>query len=162
VKPHSLVDIVSRGVVRRIATDILGICGLVHPDIINKHRRRKLDILEIDASKVDRKPEVGNDVLPRPEPSARPRENMGRFTYHGFLRDWTRTDLSERIADQTTSHDGPNGFAVADPCDVTIVEATIVLTMRLGSNQYSARTPGHIQNHRHYNTPYPIHSSSDQ
>ena len=62
----SLVDIVCRGVVRRITADVLGVCGLVHPDVINEHRRRKLDIREIDAPKVDRKPEVGNDVLHRP------------------------------------------------------------------------------------------------
>ena len=79
----SLVDIVRRGVVRRIATDVLGVGGLVHPDIINEHRRRKLDIREVDASKVDRKPKVGNDVLHRPNRqhcSCRPRGNTGKFT----------------------------------------------------------------------------------
>lgn len=79
----SLVDIVCRGVVRRIAADVLGVCGLVHPNVINEHRRRKLDIREIDASKVDRKPEVGNDVLPRPDRQhcpCQPCGNTGRLT----------------------------------------------------------------------------------
>jgi hypothetical protein len=47
----------------RIATDIMSILRLIHPDIIYQHRGGVSQVVEVDAAEVQGKTQVSNDIL---------------------------------------------------------------------------------------------------
>ena len=46
-----------------VTPNILCVRRLVHPYIVDHHRRRELNVGKVDPAKVDREPEIGDDVL---------------------------------------------------------------------------------------------------
>lgn len=61
---NSRIDVISSGIIRGIATNIDRLIGpLVHPNIVDVHRRRELQILEVLSLETGRHAEVHDDVL---------------------------------------------------------------------------------------------------